>query len=226
MFTVSRTTNATASSVDYAITGGTATSGTDYVALAAGTVNFTAGGALTQTVTVTVNGDLVVEDNETVIMTLSNPVNGGISDNSGTGTITNDDAANLTLSGGIAQNEGNAGTVSYTFSAMLSAAVQGGFQVPYTTNDGTATAADNDYTDNDGTLTFTGTVGEVNFITVQVNGDNKVELNEIFTVALGTISGTSATQIAAITKVGSPQTGTITNDDAATVAIAGNISQA
>ncbi len=225
-FTISRTTNANASSVDYAITGGTATSGSDYAPFAGGTINFTAGGPLSQTVTVTVNGDLVVEDNETVIMTLSNPVNGGIGSSPGTGTITNDDSANLTLSGGTAQNEGNAGTVAYTFTATLSAAVQGGFQVSYTTNDGTATTADNDYVDNDGTLTFTGTAGETKTITVQVNGDNKVELNENFTVALGTIANTSAVQAAAITKVGSPQTGTITNDDAAVVAIAANVSQA
>ncbi len=225
-FTVSRSTNTTSSSVDYAITGGTATSGTDYAPLAAGTINFTAGGALTQTITVIVNGDLVVENNETIIITLSNPVNGGIGASPGTGTITNDDAANLTLSGGIAQNEGNAGTTAYTFTATLNAAVQGGFQVPYTTNDGSATTADNDYVDNDGNLTFTGTAGETKTITVLVNGDNKVELNETFTVALGTITATSATQIAAITKVGSPQTGTINNDDAATISIAANVSQA
>jgi len=224
-FSISRTTNNTASSMDYAITGGTATSGSDYASLAAGTINYTAGGPLTQTITVTVNGDLVVEDNETVIITLSNPVNGGIGTSPGTGTITNDDMANLILSGGIAQNEGNSGPTSYTITATLSAAVQGGFQVPYSTNNGTATTADNDYTDNDGTLTFTGTAGETKTITVLVNGDNKVELNETFTVALGTITASSVTQIAAITKAGSPQTGTITNDDAAVVAIAGNINQ-
>ena len=221
-FTISRTTNVTAASVDYAITGGTATSGSDYVPLAAGTANFTAGGALSQTVTVTVNGDLVVENNETVIITLSSPVNGGITGGTGTGTITNDDAAVVTLTGGIAQNEGNAGTTAYTFTATLNAAVQGGFTVPYTTNDGTATTADNDYTDNDGTLTFAGTVGETKTITVLVNGDLKVELNEAFTEALGAIAGAPA----GVTTAGSPQTGTINNDDAAVVSIAANVSQA
>ncbi|NBB23495.1 hypothetical protein GVN20_29420, partial [Runella sp. CRIBMP] len=117
IFVITRTNNANAASVDYAITGGTASSGTDYVALASGTANFTAGGALTQNVTVTVNGDLMVEDNETVILTLSNPVGGGISGATGTGSITNDDAATLTLSGGTAKNEGSAGTTSYTFTA-------------------------------------------------------------------------------------------------------------
>lgn len=226
VFTVSRTSNATASSVDYAITGGTATSGTDYVVLAAGTVNFPISGALTQNVTVTVNGDLIIEDNETVNMTLSNPVNGGILDGSGTGTITNDDSGTLTLSGGTAQNEGNSGTVSYTFTATLSAAVQGGFTANYTTNNGTATVGDNDYQDNDGTLSFVGTAGETKTFTVLVNGDIKVELNETFTGNLNSISGTTAVQNAAITLAGSPQTSTITNDDAAIVSIAANVSGA
>ncbi len=224
-FIITRSNNANASSVDYAITGGTATSGSDYAALASGTASFTAGGALTQTVTVVVNGDLTVEDNETVIMTLTNPVGGGISTATGTGTITNDDAATLTLTGGIAKDETLSGTVSYTFAATLNAAVQDGFTIPYTTDDGTATVADNDYTDNDGTLTFTGTSGEQKTITVLVSGDNKVELNETFAVAMGTVTGLTAVQLAAVTVSGSPQIGTITNDDAATVAIAGNVSQ-
>ncbi len=224
-FVITRTNNANAASVDYAITGGTATSGTDYVALASGTANFTAGGALTQNVTVTVNGDLVVEDNETVILTLSNPVGGGISTATGTGSITNDDLATLTLSGGTAKNEGFSGTVSYTFTATLNAAVQGGFGAPYTTNNGTATVADNDYVDNDGNLSFVGTSGEQKTITVLVNGDNKVELNETFTTALGALTGLTPVQLAAITITDSPQTGTITNDDVATVAFVGNISE-
>ncbi|HZV70817.1 MAG TPA: Calx-beta domain-containing protein [Saprospiraceae bacterium] len=225
VYTVTRSTNSTASSVDYAITGGTATSGTDYVALPAGTINFTAGGSLTATITVVVNGDVVVEDNETVIITLSNPVNGAVGGGPGTGTITNDDIATLTLSGGIAQNETNAGTVSYVFTATLNAAVQGGFQVAYTSDDGTATTADNDYVNNDGTLTFAGTIGETQTFTVLVNGDIKVELNETFTTALGAITATSAEQIAEITKAGTPQTATITNDDAAVVSILANVSQ-
>ncbi|MCC7505904.1 MAG: T9SS type A sorting domain-containing protein, partial [Saprospiraceae bacterium] len=211
VFTVSRSTNGTASSVDYAITGGTATSGTDYAPLAAGTINFGVGGPLSENITITVNGDVIVENNETIIVTLSNPVNGGFGDNTGVGTITNDDAATVTLSGGVAQNEGNSGTTAYTFTATLNNPVQGSFTVPYTTNDGTATTADNDYTDNDGTLNFAGTAGETKTITVLVNGDNKVELNETFTVALGAFTGAPP----AVTAAGSPQTGTITNDDQA-----------
>lgn len=75
-------------------------------------------------------------------------------------------------------------------------------------------------------LTFAGTVGETKTITVQANGDITVELNETFTENLGAISATTAVQAAAISLAGLPQTGTIVNDDAATVSIQANVSQA
>ena len=94
VFTVSRTVTDTAFAVNYAFSG-TAVSGTDYVAIAAGTLNFAAGGAASQTVTVTVNGDTVIEAGETVILTLSGIVNTTgatvLGTAAGTGTIVNDD---------------------------------------------------------------------------------------------------------------------------------------
>ena len=94
VFTVSRTVTDTAFAVNYAFSG-TAVSGTDYVAIPGGTLNFAAGGALSQTVTVTVNGDTVIEVGETVILTLSGIVNTTgstvLGTAAGTGTIVNDD---------------------------------------------------------------------------------------------------------------------------------------
>ncbi len=94
VFTVSRTVKDTAFAVTYAFSG-TAVSGTDYVAIPGGTLNFAAGGALSQTVTVTVNGDTVIEAGETVILTLSGIVNTTgstvLGTAAGTGTIVNDD---------------------------------------------------------------------------------------------------------------------------------------
>lgn len=220
-FTVSRTTNANDSSVDFDITGGTATGGTDYTTIPGATINFLTGGSLTETIEITVNGDIVVEDNETIIITLSNPVNGGLGTNPGTGTINNDDSATLTLSGGDSQNEG----ASFTMTATLSAPVQGGFTVAYASNDGTATTANNDYTNNDGSLVFVGNINEPQSFIIASNIDNTVELDETFTATLGTISGTSAVQIAAISIAGSPQTNTILNDDAAVVNLVGNFSE-
>ena len=93
-FTVTRSSNTAASSVQVQSVNGTATSGSDYTAFPLTTVNFTAGSALTQTVNVTVNGDVSVEPNETFTMTLSNPSGGVLLDATGTGTIVDDDAIN------------------------------------------------------------------------------------------------------------------------------------
>ena len=93
-FTVTRTNTDGAFSVDFATANGSATAGSDYVANN-GTLNFTAGGAATQTISVTINGDTAAEGNETFTVNLSNLVNttgtAAVGDASGTGTITNDD---------------------------------------------------------------------------------------------------------------------------------------
>ena len=78
--------------VDYAITGGTATgSGTDYT-LASGTATITAGSATTS-FNLVISNDALDEDNETVIVTLTNPSNASLGvDQTHTYTITDDDA--------------------------------------------------------------------------------------------------------------------------------------
>lgn len=103
VFTVTRTgTTSLPVAVNFATSNGTATAGSDYVA-ASGALNIPAGGATgTATVSVTVNGDSVVEANETYFVNLSGETNSAISDGQGLGTINNDDTAGivLTQSGG------------------------------------------------------------------------------------------------------------------------------
>lgn len=82
--------------VDYATATGTANAGTDYQSIN-GTLTFNPG-VITQTITVLVNGDTLVELNETFFVNLTNPTNALISDNQGQGLIVNDDAANLVIS--------------------------------------------------------------------------------------------------------------------------------
>jgi hypothetical protein len=77
--------------VDYATSDGTALSASDYTA-ATGTLTF-APSETTKTVTVTVAGDAVIEPNETLVLTLSNPGNATLGDATATGTITTDDVA-------------------------------------------------------------------------------------------------------------------------------------
>jgi uncharacterized protein len=76
-------------SFTYATADGTATAGSDYVS-ASGMATI-AEGATSTTVTVTINGDLSVEGNETFFVNLSSVVGATVSDGQGQGTITNDD---------------------------------------------------------------------------------------------------------------------------------------
>ena len=97
-FTITRSGATTAaSSVTAATVDGTATAPADYTALAATPVNF-AVGETTKTVSVTVNGDTTVEANETFSVKLSSPSAATVSDDTGVGTINNDDAAAPTIS--------------------------------------------------------------------------------------------------------------------------------
>jgi predicted extracellular nuclease len=77
--------------IDYSTSDGTATAGSDYLAVA-GTLSFAAG-QTTQTVSVPIVGDVVAEANETLTVTLANPTGATLADAQGTGTITNDDAS-------------------------------------------------------------------------------------------------------------------------------------
>ena len=72
--------------------GGTATAGTDYTALPAGTLTFAAG-ATSRTIAVSVTGDTVEEGDETVVMTLRSPTNAVLGTATGTGMIMDDDVA-------------------------------------------------------------------------------------------------------------------------------------
>ena len=75
--------------VHFATANGTATAGSDYTA-ASGTLTIPAG-STTGTINVTINGDRVVEPDETFFVNLSSPVNATIADSQGQGSILNDD---------------------------------------------------------------------------------------------------------------------------------------
>lgn len=205
-------------SVNYSTANGTATAGEDYVAVAGGTVSLT-GAQLSNTFNVTVSADTKVEANETFTVTISNVTTGTvdsadvtITTANATGTIINDDTATVTIADN-AVTEGASGTKTLSITATVNNAVDGGFTVGYSITGGTATIADSDYSGSaTGTLTFAGTANETETIQLTINGDAKVELDETITFALG--SPSKANIIANDTA-----TGTITNDDTATVTI-------
>ena len=76
--------------VQYATSGGTAESGTDFTA-ASGTLTFAAN-ETSQTVSVSTTADSVYEENETFTLALSNPTNATLGDAAATGTIIDDDS--------------------------------------------------------------------------------------------------------------------------------------
>ena len=96
--------SATAVTVKYATSNGTATAGQDYTA-GSGTITF-APGVTSQTVNVAVTGDTTVEPTETLTVTLSTPSGATIARAVATGTIVTDDFAAQT--GGTTAQWGNA----------------------------------------------------------------------------------------------------------------------
>ena len=178
-----------------------------------------------QTVTVIGQDDEAVDGNVNYTIAVSSTSSDSKYDavNVNDVTVTNrdDDSAVLTLSSvtGTA-DEGSSGTVEYVFEVSLSGSVEGGFHIAYTTDDDTATTADGDYVDNDGVLVFAGASGETKTISVRVNGDSQVELDERFLVSLGDLSQISPSAADRISVEGSPATGEIDNDDTAILTIA------
>ncbi len=181
----------------------TATAGSDYVTLAAQTVNFIAGGATTQTVSVTINGDTTIETDETFNINLTNAVGATIADAQGVGTITNDDSASFSIND-VNIAEGNTGTsiLNFTVSKVGNAAAS----VDWATSDGTATIADNDYLAvATTTLNFTAAQTSQN-VSVTINGDTVIETNETFNINLSnSMAGATISDNLGI--------GTIMNDD-------------
>ncbi|MFY0594761.1 Calx-beta domain-containing protein, partial [Roseivirga sp.] len=207
--------------VDYVTADGTATTADGDYSAASGTLNFSGGtSGETQTFSVSVVGDAKVELDENFTVTLSNVQANGknltIATATGTGTITNDDAATLAIDDVTkAENADGGATTDFVFTVTLDAAVDAAFTVNYATADGTATAAGSDYTANSGTVNFAGTAGETQTITVTVANDDLVEADEDFTVDLSNlqVSGRS------VTLADATGTGTITNDDVVTITI-------
>jgi hypothetical protein len=87
--TLSQASNLTVT-VDYATADGSATTADSDYQAATGTLTFSPG-TLTQTISVTVNGDTRDEPNEVFVVNLSGAVNASLVDNQGLGTILSDD---------------------------------------------------------------------------------------------------------------------------------------
>jgi hypothetical protein len=173
--------------VGYATADGTATVANSDYKPAAGTLTFLPG-QTSKTITVQVNGDKVVEPNETFAVNLG-PVTGPgvIGHRHGVGTIVNDDRTPPPPAVRIRINdesdfERDSGLLPITFKVSLDKASTKTVTVHFATANGTA-AAGSDYNATSGTITFA--PGQTRrTVTVFVRGDTVRELDETFFVDL------------------------------------------
>ena len=172
--------------VRYETANGTATTADGDYDSASGTLSF-APGVTTQTVSVTVRGDLRNEAEETFSVNLSSAGWAGIADPQGTGTVTNDDPLPALSINDVSVLEGDAGPTQARFTVTLAAVSGQWVTVDYATTSGTATTGDSDYLAALGTLTFAAGVVSQD-VSVNVTGDTKHEPNETFALSLSNAS--------------------------------------
>src|SRR2546422_482262 len=153
--------------VNYATANGTATAGADYVSTN-GTLTFLPG-QTSQTITVTVLGDVLDELDETILLNLTAATNATISDGQDVVTILDDDAAPVLSINDVSVVEGNSGTTTAVLPVFF-------FNDTATTEIYTLSLHDAlpisgaDYVSTNGTLTFLpGQTSQT--ITVAVLGD-------------------------------------------------------
>ena len=179
--------------LNLAATTSTATSGQDFVFTTPQTLTFTAG-QTTQPVTVTINGDLTPEADETVVLALTNPSTGAAVGGPAQHelTILNDDGAAPTIQFAAAKaslTEGNDNITTYTVNVTLTGtAPTAAVTIPVTVQAaGTTAATPADYALTTTSLTFAaGQANQTQTVTLTVAGDLLPESNETVLLALGT----------------------------------------
>jgi len=187
---------------------GTAQEGIDYYRLSARNVTIPAG-MLGKVVYLSLPGDNLVEDTETVLVTLSQPTGATILHGNATAYILNDDGPALSvLDASVA--EGNAGTKVMLVTVRLSQAASVPVTYSLATAGGTATPGV-DYVARSlqGMQIPAGQTTRLHQVTI--NGDAGIEPNETFLVELDDVVGASKYDWQAIA--------TIYNDDGPTLSV-------
>ena len=143
IFNVNRSHAGCPTTVNYATADGTATTtDLDYLA-ATGTLTIPFGIAVGQ-ISVTTKKDIKVEMTEQFSLNICNVINGTITDPTGLATLTNDDVVVIQIAN-FGTGETNSGLKTMNFNATLTKPVDVPVTFNYTTSNGTATLADNDY---------------------------------------------------------------------------------
>jgi uncharacterized repeat protein (TIGR01451 family) len=169
-----------------------------------GTITF-GPGTTNQVITVGVRGDRLFENDETVLVNLSTPVNATIEDNQGVATIVNDDTMPTVGIGDVTVTELNSMATNAVFRVGVSGSSGLPVVVTYAVGSGTADAGV-DFSNRLGQVTFSaGTAILTQNVVVPVYGDLTPEVNETFFFHLTSVSNATIAR--------TPGAGTIVNDD-------------
>ena len=170
--------------VDYAVTGGTATRGTDYI-LADGTLTFDTD-QTAQQISIDVVDDGVDENDETIVVTLSNPTGGALLGSRAEHTYTIVDPRPAVQFASSSSSGSEADTAAQ-IPVVLSEAQAVAVTVDYAVTGGSATAGV-DYSLANGTLTFAPGVTSQN-IEITVVDDTQIEDPETIILTLSNPTG-------------------------------------
>ena len=168
--------------VNYAVTGGTATGGGVDYTLSGGTLTFNPG-ETGKAISIAIVDDSLVEANETIEVTLSNPTNATLGANTVHTYTINDNESKPTVFFNQTASSGNESVTPANLSVSLSGASTQTVTVNYAVTGGTATGGGVDYTLSAGALTFN--PGETaKAISIVIVDDSLVEANETIEVTL------------------------------------------
>ncbi len=173
-------------SVQYATSNGSATAGADYTARS-GTLTWADGVTGSQSFTIPILDDAVVEGNETLNVSLSAPTNQAtLGRATATVTITDVEPGILGLSA--ASYTVNENQPSATITVARTQGTTGAASVQYATSNGSATAGA-DFTNSSGSLQWAAGEGGTKSFTIPILDDNIQEGNETVNITLSNVIG-------------------------------------
>ncbi|MCJ8346755.1 hypothetical protein MJH12_14525, partial [bacterium] len=207
-YTITRTGDLSkTATITYALTSDNGGNSSDISgSIPSGTVTF-AINETTKKVSIQVLGDILVENNENLTLTISNPTEGFITTSAVTSVVTNDDQSFEISASNATQLEGHSGTTAMTFTVTRNGSTSGNATVNYVVTGGSNLTS----TDFIGSSLPSGQVSFANgestkTLTINVSGDTTLESDENFIVTISNPSiGILGSQTTANT--------TITSDD-------------